>query len=121
MKFLKNNMWTLLTLAFVFTLAMFGDASAAVTKATVEQTALKKAAEVFKAIKNVMFVLGGFGLVGLAATMVFGKTNWKWFAYLATGLAILAAAGAIIDYATGGGATKATNVGTVKFDDSFGD
>lgn len=99
MKFLKNNMWTLLTLAFVFTLTMFGDASA---QGTVVDTAQTKAISVFKAVKTIMFILGGFGLVGLAATMVFGKANWKWFAYLATGLAILAAAGAIIDYATGG-------------------
>ena len=103
MKFLKNNMWTLLTLAFVFTLSMFGDASAAPTGATVAETATQKAVTVFQSVKTIMFVLGGFGLVGLAATMVFGKTNWKWFAYLATGLAILAAAGAIIDYATGSG------------------
>lgn len=103
MKFLKNNMWTLLTLAFVFTMAMFGDAMA---ESTIETTAQSKLLNAFKATKTILFILGGFGLVGLAATMVFGKANWKWFAYLATGLAILAAAGAVIDYATGSGVSQ---------------
>lgn len=118
MKFLKNNMWTLLTLAFVFTLSMFGDASAQTTD--VAGSAATKAVTVFKAVKTIMFILGGFGLVGLAATMVFGKANWKWFAYLATGLAILAAAGSIIDYATGSTSGNNSLVsGAYSTEDSF--
>lgn len=97
MKFLKNNIWTILSLAFVFVLAM-GDASAADSVAVVAQ---KKALNVFRTVKTIMFIVGGFGLVGLAFAAVFGKLNWKWFAALAVGLAILAAAGSIIEYATG--------------------
>jgi len=104
MKFLKNNMWMLLTLAFVFTIGMFGDAAAE----SIETTAKNKLFNVFNAVKTVLFILGGFGLVGLAAVMVFGKANWKWFALLATGLAILAAAGAVVNYATGAGMTAET-------------
>ena len=115
MKFLKNNMWTLLTLAFIFSLAMFGDAMAAVDVAT---TAKTKLLNVFKAVKTIIFILGGFGLVGLAVVMVFGKANWKWFALLATGLAILAAAGAIIDYATGDN-TSGNGIGGGDFGDTY--
>jgi hypothetical protein len=98
---------------------MLGDASAqGLNRGSVADTANRKAVEVFKVVKTIMFILGGFGLVGLAATMVFGKTNWKWFAYLATGLAILAAAGAIIDYATGSGVT--VGAGNTGFGDTFG-
>ena len=46
--------------------------------------------------------VGAFGLIGIAFQAIFGKVKWTWFAGLAVGLAILAAAGAIVNYATGG-------------------
>lgn len=97
MKFLKNNMFTLFALALVFTMAMVGDASAE----SVMTTAENKAIAVFKNVKTIVFVIGGFGLVALAFQAIFGKVKWPWFAGLAFGLAVLAAAGAIVDYATG--------------------
>lgn len=59
-----------------------------------------KATSVFTAVRGIIFIVGGFGLVTLAFFAIFGKLKWTWFASLAVGLAILAAAGAIIDYAT---------------------
>ena len=101
MKFLKNNICTLATIAFVCAMFMTGDAFAGQT--SVMDTAKAKAVSVFKAVKTIVFVIGGFGLVALAFQAIFGKVKWPWFAGLAVGLAILAAAGAIVDYATGGG------------------
>ena len=106
MKFFKNNLYTLLALAFVFTMALTGDASAA--GESVMTTARKKAVSVFQAVKTIVFVIGGFGLVALAFQAIFGKVKWPWFAGLAVGLAILAAAGAIVDYATGSGTVQST-------------
>jgi hypothetical protein len=40
-------------------------------------------------------------LVGIAFQAIFGKVKWTWFAGLAVGLGILAAAGAIVNYASG--------------------
>lgn len=118
MKFLKNNMFTLFAMAFVLTLAMMGDASAqSVTGASVMDTATSKAVSVFKSVKTIVFVIGGFGLVGLAFQAIFGKVKWTWFAGLAVGLAVLAAAGAIIEYATG---SNATTSGSFGMEDSFG-
>ena len=99
MKFLKNNMYTLLALAFVFTMALTGDASAQTSD--VMGMARSKAATVFKSVKTIVFVIGGFGLVALAFQAIFGKVKWPMFAGLAFGLAVLAAAGYIVDYATG--------------------
>lgn len=98
MRFLKNNIWTLAALAFVFTMALTGDASA---EASVMSTARNKGLELFKSVKTIIFVVGGFGLIGMAFGAIFGKVKWPWFASLAFGLAVLAAAGAIVDYATG--------------------
>lgn len=106
MKFLKNNFCTMLTFALVFSLAFIGDADA--QKASVMSTARTKAIAVFKAVKTIVFVVGGFGLVALAFQAIFGKVKWPWFAGLAVGLAILAAAGAIVDYATGSNDVQGT-------------
>ncbi len=109
MKFLKNNMFTLLSMVFLFTMVMMGDASAQVGSATsigdaehssVFGTARGKLLNLFRNAKMVVFVIGGFGLIALAFQAVFGKVKWAWFAALAFGLAVVAAAGAIVEYAS---------------------
>ena len=110
MNFLKRNILTISLMLLVSMCVIAPDAFAA----TVFDTANRKASETFKAVKTVIFIVGGFGLVALAFFAVFGKLKWTWFASLAVGLAILAAAGAIIDYAT-----NTTGVG--KMDQYTGD
>lgn len=112
MQFLKKNILTICCLALI---AMFGtvDAAYAVDSGDLMSTAQGKAVAVFVSVKKIIFVVGGFGLVALAFMAIFGKLDWKKFAALAVGLAILAAAGAIVDYATG--ATE----GTSNLKDSF--
>ncbi len=112
MQFLKRNIWTICCLALVLVMATAGDSFAAddlMGKAT------DKATNVFKSVKTIIFVVGGFGLVGLAFAAIFGKLNWKWFASLAVGLAILAAAASIVNYATGDSNIQSSTLG-----DTFG-
>lgn len=97
MKFLKSNMLSIMSMTFLFSLAMLGDAAAATD--SVFGTAVKKMANLFTNAKLVIFMIGGFGLVALAFQAIFGKVKWAWFAALAFGLAVVAAAGAIINYA----------------------
>lgn len=100
MKFIKNNFWTLCCLTLVMAMGMCGDAWAIDGKSLMSE-AQKKTRNVFSEVKTITFILGGFGLVGVAYSAIIGKINWKWFAGLAVGLAILAAAGSIVEYATG--------------------
>lgn len=97
MQFIKKNIWTMVAMVFVVTFAMVGDACAD----DVMGLALSKTRNVFEKVKSIIFVLGGFGLVAVAFLAIFGKVNWKWFAGLAVGLAILAAANAIVQYSAG--------------------
>ncbi len=61
---------------------------------------VRRMTQTFKNIRNVIFIVGGFGLVGLGFAAIFGKVRWAWLAALAVGLAIVAVAGAVVDYVT---------------------
>jgi len=86
-------------------LALIVSPDAAFAAGDVMDSATNKITKVFESVKKIVFVLGGFGLVGLAVGAIFGAVKWKWFASLAVGLAILAAAGAIVNYVAGDSAT----------------
>ncbi len=104
MKFLKNNMWTLCSFVIMFAMLAAGDASAQTMNtsgSSIMDAAAGKARNVFTSVKTITFILGGFGLIGIAYQAIIGKVKWAWFAGLAVGLALLAAAGAIVQYATG--------------------
>ena len=111
MKFLKSNILSILSMTFIFSVAMLGDASAE----TVFGTAAVKLVDLFKNAKMIIFIIGGFGLVALAFQAIFGKIKWAWFAALAFGLAVVAAAGAIINYAA-----NTNNAVGASFQDSLG-
>lgn len=59
-----------------------------------------KMLETFKSVRSIIFIVGGFGLVGLGFAAIFGKIKWTWLAALAAGLAIVALAGAVVDFVT---------------------
>ncbi len=96
MKFLKSNMLSIMSMTFLFVMVMLGDAAA---ENSVFGTAITKMANLFTNAKLVIFMIGGFGLVALAFQAIFGKVKWAYFAALAFGLAVVAAAGAIVNYA----------------------
>lgn len=60
-----------------------------------------KVVSLFNSSKSIIFIVGGFGLVGLTFYAVFGRLKWTWLAGLAVGLGILAAAAAVVNYSTG--------------------
>ena len=109
MKIFKNNICTILTLVLIFSIVMIGDASAAETK-DVFSTVGTKLSNLFKKSKFVLFLIGGFGLIALAFQAIFGKLKWAWFAALAFGLAVVAAAGGIVGYAVNNNGEVSTNM-----------
>jgi hypothetical protein len=100
MQFIKKNIWTLAAMVLFVSVAMVGDVMAG-DPTSLMSRAQGKVRNVFEAVRTIIFILGGFGLVGVAFAAIFGKINWKWFAGLAVGLAILAAANAVVQYAAG--------------------
>ena len=124
MKTLKK-IFTLCSLALVFTLiftcASYAGPAAPGANAGLMNVATSKALNIFNHVKMIIFVVGGFGLVGIAFQAIFGKVKWTWFAGLAVGLAILAAAGAIVNYATGSSMNAGADPSGVHMSDSFGE
>ena len=100
-KFMKYlSFFAIVALAFVATDAFAENGLG--TGEHVFKTVLERMVTTFQNVRSVIFVIGGFGLVGLAFAAIFGRVDWKWLAALAAGLAIVAVAGAVVDYVTQG-------------------
>lgn len=98
MKKMLKYMAFALAIALVFTA---GDALAGSGGNTnVFKTITERMLKTFQNSRSVIFIVGGFGLIGLGFAAIFGKVNWKWLAALACGLAIVAVAGQVVDYVT---------------------
>jgi type IV secretory pathway VirB2 component (pilin) len=97
MKFLKRNILSIAAMVILFTLVMMDPSYAAGN--TIFDTVKAKLNALFRNAKLVVFVIGGFGLIALAFQAIFGKVKWPRFAALGFGLAVVAAAGAVVNYA----------------------
>jgi hypothetical protein len=123
-KFLKYlSFFAIVALAFVATDAFAGasgigsQGGLAGDQGNVFTVVLDKMLTTFRNVRAVIFVVGGFGLVGLAFAAIFGKVKWSWLAALAVGLAIVAVAGAVVDYVTQQG--QNAHGSTQKFEDTL--
>ena len=120
-KFLKYlSFFAIVALAFVATdaFAQVGNqGNMAGDSGNVFTVVLDKMLTTFRNVRAVIFVVGGFGLVGLAFAAIFGKVKWSWLAALAVGLAIVAVAGAVVDYVTQQG--QDAHGSTQKFEDTL--
>ncbi len=71
--------------------------------AQIFETASSRLTNLFANVRQIVFILGGFALVGMAFGALFGKIDWKKVAILAVGLGLLAVASQVIEYAATGG------------------
>ena len=55
---------------------------------------------VFDDVRKVFYVLAAFGLIGMAAAALLGKIQWKWLWALVFGVAVVACADYIVQYAS---------------------
>jgi len=93
-----------LTIALIAGLVLYGlDAFAQDANALTRTSNVLQG--VFKGVRNIFYVLGCFGLIAIAIGGLMGKINFKWLAYLAAGLAIVAAADVVVRFATNAGGT----------------
>ena len=80
-------------------------AGSAFAQSDIFDSAATKMGDLFKNVRQIVFIMGGFALVGFAIAAIFGKLEWKKVAILAalaisaTVRALLAVASQVVNYA----------------------
>ena len=62
---------------------------------------IEKGAEIFTGMRDIIYVVAGFGIIGVAVGGFFGNLNWKWLGAIIIGLMIIAMTAAFVQYVTG--------------------
>ena len=100
--------------ALIVGIVLFGFDAAAATGNIFSRT-FTVLGNVFKNVRVIVYIIGAFGLIGIAVMAILGKMQFKWLAYLAIGLAIVAAADLVVKFATSAGKDSGD---AVKFDNA---
>ena len=102
-----------MVLALIAGLVFYGFDAAAQSSGTgtsqIWTNAFNTMVRVFKNVRTIVYVVGAFGLIGIAIGGIVGKINFKWLGYLAGGLAIVAVADLIIRWVTTDATSSSTN------------
>lgn len=56
---------------------------------------------IFKGLRDLIYVVAGFGIIGVAVGGFFGNLNWKWLGAIVIALVVIATTGEIINMITG--------------------
>lgn len=91
---LKKKNILLLSILILFMTLFCADADASMLN-----TVADKGVKIFRKVKGIIYIFAGFGLIGIAYQAIFGKLKWNWLSGLSVGIAVLAAVGAVADYA----------------------
>ena len=86
-------------LSIVF-FALFAFAAPADSYALFEELT-DKGIEIFTGMREIIYVVAGFGIIGIAVGGFFGNLNWKWLGAVIIGLVIIAVTAAFINYVAG--------------------
>ena len=62
---------------------------------------IDKGAEICTGMRDIVYVVAGFGIIGVAVGGLFGNLNWKWLSAIIIGLVVIAVTAAFVQYVTG--------------------
>ena len=106
-----KKMITLVMVVFALSALMYAVSSilcanlafaAAADKTSGIFSALQKAgSEIFVGLREIIFVVSGFGIIAVAIGGFFGNLNWKWLAAIGIGLFVISTTSAVISYMVG--------------------
>ena len=57
--------------------------------------------DIFSGLRDLIYVVAGFGIIGVAVGGFFGNLNWKWLGAIVIALVVIASTGEIINMITG--------------------
>ncbi len=62
---------------------------------------VKSGQDIFNRLRDLIYVVAGFGIIAVAVGGFFGNLNWKWLGAIVISLVVIASAGEIIVLITG--------------------
>lgn len=65
---------------------------------------ISKGIKIFEGMRDIIYVVAGFGIIGVAIGGFFGNINWKWLGAIVIGLMVIGLTGGILTYIGGGDA-----------------
>ena len=57
--------------------------------------------KIFNGLRDLIYVVAGFGIIGVAVGGFFGNLNWKWLGAIVISLVVIASTGELINLITG--------------------
>lgn len=62
---------------------------------------IDKGTDIFVGVRNIVYVVAGFGIIGVAVGGFFGNLNWKWLGAIIIGLVVIGMTTGILQYVSG--------------------
>lgn len=90
----------IIIISLIFSLVLFIAPSYA-AEATLFGDLTAKGIEIFEGMRDIIYVVAGFGIIGVAIGGFFGNINWKWLGAIVIGLMVIGLTGGILTYIGG--------------------
>lgn len=62
---------------------------------------IKTGTKIYNGLRDLIYVVAGFGIIGVAVGGFFGNLNWKWLGAIVISLVVIASTGEIVDMIVG--------------------
>ncbi len=95
-----KKMSRLVILSLIFSSVLFIAPSYA-AEASLFGDLTAKGIEIFTGMRDIIYVVAGFGIIGVAIGGFFGNINWKWLGAIVIGLMVIGLTGGILTYIGG--------------------
>lgn len=97
-----KKMSMMILLSCVFSLVLYtAPVMAAETGTGLFGELTAKGIEIFQGMRDIIYVVAGFGIIGVAIGGFFGNINWKWLGTIIIGLMVIGLTGGILTYIGG--------------------
>lgn len=97
-----------MALVLVFSSVLFTASAHAECKADgLFKDLICKGADIFNGMRDIIYVVAGFGIIGVSVGGFFGNLNWKWLGAIVIGLMVIGLTGSIIAFVAGDQANTA--------------
>ncbi len=100
----NRNIFPILIFLFFmfFTQAAFAAAATTSTSTGLFSELISRGAEIFNGMRDIIYVVSGFGIIGVSVGGFFGNMNWKWLGAIVIALMVIGLTGSILNFVVGG-------------------